>query len=352
MITSIELENFRCFRHLSLKNLGRVNIIVGPNSSGKTALMEAIFLAASSNPELAIRLKGFRGLATPNLTYSKAYYESLWKDLFYEFNQDSVIRVNLQGSHSFCRDLTIYYKKDGGLLLDVSSHDSLTDNLSPMAPIIFEWYLAEGKSFEAKPILKPGGWSVEYNSGFDQIPTAFYTSAYVSSPEENAAYFSSLSVQNKESLIVEAIKSEFPFIESLSLEVFNSSPCIFAAQTGIQGKIPLNLISSGVSKLISILLGIANQRGGVVCIDELENGFYYDRLPSIWKLILSFSKQFDVQIFCSTHSWECLQALKSTVSENQSEFRLIQPYRKGGNQFRVQTGEILLDSLDQRIDVR
>ena len=45
MITSLEVENFRGFRKIELSDLRRINIIVGDNSSGKTAFLEAIFLA-------------------------------------------------------------------------------------------------------------------------------------------------------------------------------------------------------------------------------------------------------------------------------------------------------------------
>jgi hypothetical protein len=36
MITSLHIENFRCFKSLDLKDFGKYNIIVGDNGSGKT----------------------------------------------------------------------------------------------------------------------------------------------------------------------------------------------------------------------------------------------------------------------------------------------------------------------------
>ena len=38
MIESLEVENFRCFNKLSLDGLGKVNVVVGDNGAGKTAL--------------------------------------------------------------------------------------------------------------------------------------------------------------------------------------------------------------------------------------------------------------------------------------------------------------------------
>mgnify|MGYP006193319713 FL=1 len=44
MIKDIEISNFRCFEHTKIEGFERVNLIGGKNNSGKTALLEAIFL--------------------------------------------------------------------------------------------------------------------------------------------------------------------------------------------------------------------------------------------------------------------------------------------------------------------
>ena len=41
-ITSVEIENFRCFQKLRVDGLAQVNLIVGANNAGKTVLLEAI----------------------------------------------------------------------------------------------------------------------------------------------------------------------------------------------------------------------------------------------------------------------------------------------------------------------
>jgi hypothetical protein len=48
MIDEIVLNNFRCFKHIEVPELKRVNLIVGKNSSGKGAFMESVFLSSGS----------------------------------------------------------------------------------------------------------------------------------------------------------------------------------------------------------------------------------------------------------------------------------------------------------------
>lgn len=47
MLQSLKIENFRCFRSFELNNLGRINLLVGKNNSGKTSLLEAVQLFSS-----------------------------------------------------------------------------------------------------------------------------------------------------------------------------------------------------------------------------------------------------------------------------------------------------------------
>ena len=44
MYKSFHVKNFRCFKDLQINDLGRVNLIAGKNNTGKTALMEAMYL--------------------------------------------------------------------------------------------------------------------------------------------------------------------------------------------------------------------------------------------------------------------------------------------------------------------
>jgi AAA15 family ATPase/GTPase len=71
-LESLEIQNFRGFRHLQIEKLGRVNLIVGKNNIGKSSLLEALELYARSGaPELIGRFSRSRnelrgGLSTEN----------------------------------------------------------------------------------------------------------------------------------------------------------------------------------------------------------------------------------------------------------------------------------------------
>lgn len=62
-ITEVSIDNFRTLRHLHAGNLRQINLITGRNNSGKTTLLEALFLALGpGNPELWAHINLLRGL--------------------------------------------------------------------------------------------------------------------------------------------------------------------------------------------------------------------------------------------------------------------------------------------------
>jgi AAA15 family ATPase/GTPase len=67
MATGVDIKNFRSFDNVNLPSCRRINIIVGENGSGKTALLEAIFLATSNTPESSVNNslgRGFSAVST------------------------------------------------------------------------------------------------------------------------------------------------------------------------------------------------------------------------------------------------------------------------------------------------
>src|SRR5437764_10211677 len=107
MIHSIEIRNFRCFKELSIDGCRRFNVIVGDNASGKTALLQAIFLALASSPHVAVRYRAQRGLES---AFSGGLYlieEALWRDLFYQGHWDNPISIILNGEGKESRSVVV-----------------------------------------------------------------------------------------------------------------------------------------------------------------------------------------------------------------------------------------------------
>lgn len=118
-------------------------------------------------------------------------------------------------------------------------------------------------------------------------------------------------------------------------------------------KFPISLVSAGIHKFLSIILAVASFENGIVLIDEVENGIYYERLGALWTVLHRLSRENRCQIFISTHSRECLNASLDVVKADPEAFRLIQmSYTGMGISARSFAGEDFEKALEQGVDVR
>jgi AAA15 family ATPase/GTPase len=82
-------------------------------------------------------------------------------------------------------------------------------------------------------------------------------------------------------------------------------------------------MGEGMARLASLVLAIGNAQGGVVLVDEIENGLHHSILPQVWQAIDKVSRQFATQVFATTHSLECITAAHQAFSESEHyAFRL------------------------------
>ena len=77
---------------------------------------------------------------------------------------------------------------------------------------------------------------------------------------------------------------------------------------GLQELVPLSILGAGMTHVARIVLAAATATGGVVLVDEIENGLHHSVQPDVWGVIATAAKQFDVQLFATTHSFECVEA--------------------------------------------
>ena len=49
-------------------------------------------------------------------------------------------------------------------------------------------------------------------------------------------------------------------------------------------------------------------KNGLLLVDEIENGLHHAVLPGVWRVVRKVAELFNVQVFATTHSFECVQA--------------------------------------------
>jgi predicted ATPase len=325
MIKNLSVQNFRCFKKVELTGLGIINLIVGPNGSGKTALLEAIFIHLGSGGQVGLALRQQRGLGQMLLTgitsANTTNLQSMWTEFFHHFDDHESISISSDDTNRGHRELAITYQPNAPLLIPAG------DSNQPSATPLNFVFRVPGKRDQTVQ-LEFTEKGLQVGAIKDTVPSAFVSTGHIYG-SESADRFSALSKVNRSQDIVDAVRAEFPAIESLSVEVLHGSPTLYAYMPSVpEAKLPIELVSAGINKYLNLLTGIATNRRGVLMVDELENGFYYAQLPSLCRGLLTFCKKFDTQIFASTHSRELLGAMAKAGDEK--DICLLRSRKKNG----------------------
>lgn len=73
---------------------------------------------------------------------------------------------------------------------------------------------------------------------------------------------------------------------------------------------PLDLTKygEGLQRVFEIALFIGYCRNGILCIDEIDSALHKNLLIAFTNFIQEMAAEFNVQVFLSTHSKECIDA--------------------------------------------
>ena len=81
--------------------------------------------------------------------------------------------------------------------------------------------------------------------------------------------------------------------------------------------VPLKSLGDGAVRLFGVALALANSRDGFLLIDEVENGIHYSLQFDFWKMVMKAAHDNNVQVFATTHSWDCVRGFAWAASETE-----------------------------------
>jgi ABC-type branched-subunit amino acid transport system ATPase component len=357
MLKALKAQNFRCFKEIDLNELRRVNVVVGKNATGKTALLEVVRLALGGTPTVLWVMNQSRAFyANYPQPPSREQFESIWNPYFFDFDPSNPIFTECTDSNGRKATLKVFYdeKKAVTALPPQQQQSPPIPPFSTISPIAFERRDFAGRTSTLYGTVNLQGAYV-LDPGPELGPVSeFFPSALAINPQQAAQWFSQLSVQKRTKEIVDAVRGEFePSLEDIEVLSLGQIPTLYANVRYLKEKLPLTLLSSGINRFVALLAGILIRGRGVVLIDEIENGLFYKTLPSLWKYILKFAQENDTQVFASTHSLECVRALVGPMQGHEDDFTLLRSERtNGSSSVTLVQGKFLEAAIEQGVEVR
>lgn len=336
LLTDFEIENFRCFDTFKMHNIKRINLIGGMNNAGKTALLEALFLSEgiSESPLNYIKytLRGEKTIDEYQLNITQ------WYSLFYNRRTDQFIKLKSTLSTKDTREI---YARTFGYInanlidnaeKDVSALTAVANTLEKGIKLYAAHYL-NGKSIYKSILNEIDNPNVNnftsklltigvnlYNFIWGgQLNNILFISAGIKiNGEELAQMYDAAKFKGQAHKLLFALQLIEPTI--VNVDMLNlGEPALYVTRQNEQFPSPLSTYGDAITKVALYVLLIINSPNSILLLDEVENGIHYTNQPKFWSWLFDLAKEFDVQIFATTHSREMIEAYAQTAIEKGME---------------------------------
>lgn len=364
MITQLALHTFRCFDSFTMKHIMPITLIGGKNNSGKSAILEAVFLAAGyRNPNIYFALAaGRNGNGTLQATPQR-----IWNPLFYNMDKTDSFSIQLIRNEGLNSTLTMKKVEDNAASLDINA-DTVTNILKQgYNPTTLNRYFYSLQYTCTVGTEKSIGVFSFENTKINHVSLSkadkeknpilkvlFYKDIYVPDNATIAEWVSHLILDGDKSILLQLLQIFDKRIVDITTIVDNKIPYVYVILTDKQ-KLPITYMGDGINKMLQLLLCILTTPQGIVLIDELENGFHYSVYENILHVLYAAALQVKCQLFITTHNIDILResshVMKKMNALDKLGYQRID-FTKGKRKAYPFSGEELENALDIEMEVR
>ncbi len=328
MFETVEINNFRALRRFKLEDTRHFNLLVGPNNTGKTSVLEA--LCIHSNPlnlntlgnviagrEDIVHADGGNGLEQIKWLFSVIgkQHQSLlsikgkWLGRLHETS----IELSVKNPSLFAAGNTSKLLPGGITLGSMTLCHVKNEGPPAIATIPF---------ITGKPLVSEDPPSAT-------MPGILFGSTMKSTANVRTRLYNNAVLAGFDGECLVKIKElDSSILDIRILPSLNEEFDLFVHHQQI-GFTSLTNFGGGLQKIYLLLLSLASCKNGILLIDELESAIHVSALNNFLDWLIRFSKQLNVQIFATTHSLECLDAVLYNDQLETNELSIFRLHRKG-----------------------
>jgi AAA15 family ATPase/GTPase len=279
MLKSLTIVKYRQFEDFELPEPKQVNLIVGKNAVGKSAILDAIRLLLEPNKLYAIKSiliarDEYYGAPSQCLSTFNAYGN---ENEFHDNIISPIIHIKAFTSLSYTEPDTIKSYLDTDI-----KEISIQEGKSDFKSYSFEEFNNIPEAIEYRTKNRYVGMNSHQYKVYEQLWKDKRFTGY-------------------DQKIISLLQEILPELEDID---FTYSAV--AKLKGINKQIPLGSLGEGFKRLFNLALQLVYAQNGILLIDEFEVGLHHSVQEQIWDATLMMSKELNVQVFATTHSQDCV----------------------------------------------
>ena len=340
-IKSLNIETYRGIKNLKFDLFTGINIFTGDNNSGKTSVLEILQTAGNPHSPIMWTRLG-RNEKFPNPT--RTLFETV-KDLYSVSNEtlriaytkeddkNAFSSIELKGNITKKKTTKREYCKEAHIECEKGEEYSEAEMIQLHTDFLYNGKICD--SFDV--------YNVTRFDAFAENIEKPYKKYFV--------HYISPSIYEKEPLITEIFtdnESHKELVEVLRLfdeDILDISPTVrecaipFPMKDSYQirskkyGKLmPLTVYGDGLKKALWLATAVLAAKNGVLLVDEFETAIHTSVMTKLFTWIFKTCKEYNVQLFLTTHSKEALQKVLALNSapELKDEITLFTLYKVDG----------------------
>ncbi|EGH70925.1 ATP-binding protein [Pseudomonas syringae] len=292
----IRIDSYKQITNLEINKLSKINLFAGVNNCGKTTLLEAIYLLARQND--------FDGLLEVMRRRGKVSADQLDPQWMLEQLGDQEIKITGNFDN---QDASVCIRA----LEEVDSNIDRSRYLSSVeidTTYGVHTHNTINRTYKGR----------ERETLGDNIkllcPVIFTSPFFLNEPHRYASYYHK-STQSK------ALPTIFQFLRETILPTLQDIRLTDERQRFVvsderfeQG-VDISAYGEGLQRMFFLSLLFAAAQNGILLIDEFENAIHTELIGPFAIFVHKMSKTFNVQIFLTSHSKECIDAFVQKVEE-------------------------------------
>ncbi len=384
MLKSVKIENFRGFKSFELQQLGRINLLVGENNSGKTSILEAIQLLCSRTnlePLGEIMINRGEHIWNDNLREERELDIShLFHD--HEFQLDSAFSIsgiNDDVKEEFSitigqinppidSDLNDYDQKSKQkIMVDYFSSDITTSinfqviwRREEQETDILNLHLSVNNCLPIQ-LIKRSIWEQT-----NKAPRTILINSSSLNTAKMTELFEEVVLNPEEELVTEALRIIDKKIERIApanvqkasqmmrLRSAESHTGFYVRLADSKQRVPIGSMGDGIWRILGIILATVCAKDGYLFIDEIDTGLHFTTMSDMWKMIWQTAKKLNLQVFATTYNSDCWKSLADIVEQEDTSEDGIRIHRieKGKETSIVFTEPQIVIAAERELEVR
>lgn len=336
LFDSLEIRQFRAFDYIKIDQLGHINLFLGKNNVGKSTLLEALCLHATlGSPQIIQWILDGRD-EPGEVRHGNTVDPTVWR-LFHGHPALERIKESIQigrvGAPDSALSLSITWLRKtsdidvsggfgdgsgygGGVqpgqqYVEVGPPET-TDGEGPIPALVVKYgsmrrVLRLDEAFD--DLCRR--WNLQTRSHRDLATPCVHIGPGGLDDAGLRSLWEKVVLTDAKKDVIDAMRIIAPETEDFAL--LHPRERVSSLRLRVkdrEGPVPIKTMGDGMNRLFGLGMALACAKGGILLVDEIENGIHWSVLPEVWKFVVKVAKRLEVQVFATTHSNDCLKAFQ------------------------------------------